>query len=422
MKLPPTLNTDQPASQQQHSNSPAIAPHQRKIHIPILHQLQRRTWLGWSQLSHQTGRLMVALAGIAFADIMIFMQLGFQASLFDSNTQIREALDTDLVLVSPKAKSTQSLSTFTRRRLYQALDTPGVAHVTPLYSSTITWKNPQTRQDASIQIIGFDPDYPAFQLPELNAQLHKVKLPEVVLLDRQSRGDYAEMLAALDAGEVITTEADGRTLRIQGLFTLGASFGTDGILMTSDQNFLRFFPRRDAGSPSLGLVELEPGADLDKVAAALNQTLPEDVEAFTQADFVQAEKDLLNEESPIGFIFTMGAMMAFVVGLVIVYQVLSTDVNAHLKEYATFKAMGYHQRYLLGVIFEEAIILAFLGFIPGVVLPIGLYHVAAQATSLPIRMTVSRATTVFVMTLLMCLMSGAIATRKLEAADPADMF
>lgn len=422
MKSTTPEQTSQPASQQQHSNTEAIAPRERRTQIPILHQLQRRTWLGWLQLSHDKGRLAVALAGIAFADIMIFMQLGFQASLFDSNTQIRQALDADLVLVSPKAKNTQNLSTFTRRRLYQALDLPGVASAMPLYSNTISWKNPQTRQDASIQILGFDPDHPAFKLPELNTQLNKLKLPDVVLFDQQSRGAYDEMLAALAAGEVVTTEADGRTLQVRGVFSLGASFGTDGVLMTSDQNFLRLFPRRDAGSLSLGLVELAPGADPNAIATALNQTLPEDVEAFTLADFVQDEKDYLNEESPIGFIFTMGAMMAFVVGVVIVYQVLSTDVNAHLKEYATFKAMGYHQRYLLGVIFEEAVILAFLGFIPGVTLPMGLYHLAAQATSLPIRMTLSRATLVLVMTLLMCLMSGAIATRKLEAADPADMF
>ncbi|NEO85632.1 MAG: FtsX-like permease family protein [Spirulina sp. SIO3F2] len=394
----------------------------QRFRIPFIGQLRRRTPLGWLQLSHEKGRLTVALAGIAFADILIFMQLGFQASLYDSNTQIRKTLATDVVLVSPKAKNTQNLSTFARRRLYQTLDVPGVATATPLYSNTVNWKNPQTRQDASIQVMGFDPDLPAFNLPELNAQLDQVKLPDVVLFDRRSRGSYDETIAALDSGQTITTEAEGRTLEVRGAFSLGASFGTDGILMTSDQNFLRLFPRRGAGSVSLGLINLEPGADPDGVVAALRQTLPEDVEVFTIADFIAEEERYWQTESPIGFIFTLGAMMAFVVGVVIVYQVLSTDVNAHLKEYATFKAMGYHQRYLLGIIFEEAIILAVLGFIPGVTLPIGLYHLAAQATSLPIRMTIHRAAVVLGMTLVMCLMSGAIATRKLQAADPADMF
>jgi DevC protein len=166
----------------------------------------------------------------------------------------------------------------------------------------------------------------------------------------------------------------------------------------------------------------QPEADYTVVAEALRQHLPEDVEVMTIEEFIEDELKYWQEESPIGFIFTLGTGMAFVVGVVIVYQVLSTDVSAHIKEYATFKAMGYRHRYLLAVVFEEAVILAFLGFIPGLILPIGLYHVAAKATSLPIMMTQIRAITVLLLTLIMCVMSGAIATQKLQSADPADMF
>ena len=114
--------------------------------------------------------------------------------------------------------------------------------------------------------------------------------------------------------------------------------------------------------------------------------------------------------------------MGFMVGVIIVYQVLSTDVNSHIKEYATFKAMGYNNLYLLGVVFEEAIILAVLGFIPGAIAPLGLYHLTRNATNLPLYMTVARALTVLTLTMIMCVISGAIATRKLQSADPADMF
>jgi putative ABC transport system permease protein len=388
----------------------------------MLKTLRRRTWLGWLQLSHEPSRLLVALAGIAFADVLMFMQLGFQASLFDSNTRIARSFNADVILVSPKAKNTQNLSTFSRRRIYQALDVPGVRNGIPLYSSVLTWKNPQTRQDTLIQLVGFDPDDRAFALPDLNAQQDRLKLPDHVMFDRRSRGQYGEVLAAVDSGQIVTTEAEGRTLTITGLFSLGASFGTDGMLMASDQTFLQIFPRRNVGSISLGLLQLEPGADPDAIAAQLRTLLPSDVKVLTQAEFIAAEQNYWQRESPIGFIFTMGTAMAFIVGVVIVYQVLSTDVNAHLQEYATFKAMGYRHVYLLGVIFEEAVILAVLGFLPGFVLPIGLYHLAANATALPIAMTVHRAVVVFGLTLVMCLMSGAIATRRLQAADPADMF
>ncbi|MBI4783915.1 MAG: FtsX-like permease family protein [Oscillatoriophycideae cyanobacterium NC_groundwater_1537_Pr4_S-0.65um_50_18] len=390
--------------------------------IKLMQQLRRRTPLGWLQLSHERGRLLVALAGIAFADVLMFMQLGFQSSLYDSNTRVNRAMLADIILISPKALNLQNLSTFSRRRLFQAMDVPGVQTAGALYVNSITWRNPQTRLNATVQVLGFDPDRPAFNLPEVNQQLSKLKLPDVVLFDRGARGKYAEAIAQLDQGKTVTTEVERRTLTIAGLFKLGASFGADASLMTSDQTFLRLFPRRDAASISLGLLRLRPDSDPQQVVAALKAHLPSDVRVLTAEEFVQFEENYWRVASPVGFVFGLGTAMAFVVGVVIVYQVLSTDVNAHLKEYATFKAMGYHNGYLLSIVFEEAIILAFLGFIPGALLPIGLYALAAKATALPIYMTFTRAVLVLVLTVVMCALSGAIATRKLQSADPADMF
>jgi putative ABC transport system permease protein len=390
--------------------------------IKLLRHLRRRTPLGWLQLSHDPGRLRVALAGIAFADVLMFMQLGFQNALYDSNTRVDRAMMADVILYSPKALNLQNLSTFSRRRLLQAMDIPGVQTASGLYINSLTWKNPQTQLSATVQVLGFDPDIPAFDLPEVNQQLDKIKLPDVVLFDRGARGKYAETIAQLDLGREVTTEVEKRTLTIGGLFRLGASFGADASLMTSDQTFLRLFPRRDAASVSLGLIRVERGYDPTAIAAALRAHLPEDVRVLTAPEFVQFEENYWRTASPVGFIFSLGTAMAFVVGVVIVYQVLSTDVNAHLKEYATFKAMGYHNSYLLGVVFEEAIILAFLGFMPGFLLPHLLYALAASATALPLYMTASRALLVLSLTVMMCMLSGVIATRKLQSADPADMF
>lgn len=390
--------------------------------MKLIRQFQRRTPLGWVQLSHDKGRLRVALAGIAFADMLMFMQLGFQNALYDSNTRGVRAMQADVIIYSPKALNLQNLSTFSRRRLLQAMDIPGVKTASGLYTSSLTWKNPQTLLSATVQVFGFDPDIPAFNLPEVNQQLDKIKIPDVVLFDRGARGKYAETIAQLDKGQTVTTEVDKRTLLIGGLFRLGASFGADASLMTSDQTFLRLFPRRDAASVSLGLIRLKPGYNADRVAAALKAHLPEDVRVLTAPEFVQFEENYWRSASPVGFIFGLGTAMAFVVGVVIVYQVLSTDVNAHLKEYATFKAMGYSNAYLLGVVFEEAIILAFMGFIPGFLWPNVMYMLASKATALPLYMTLSRAITVLTLTVVMCMLSGAIATRKLQSADPADMF
>lgn len=390
--------------------------------MSLWQQLRQRTPLGWLQLKRDRGRLVVALAGIAFADVLMFTQLGFQASIYDSNTRFHRALRADIVLLSPKAQNLQNLSTFPRRRLLQAQDVPGVIDAHGLYVSTLTWRNPDTRLDATVQMFGFDPDAQLFNLPEVNRQQSILKQLDTVLFDRGARGPYRRTIAALAAGQTLGTESERRSLRIEGLYSLGASFGSDGTLMASDSTYLRQFPKRQAGSLSLGLVQLSPSADAELVAERMRRYLPDDVKVLTRPGYIAFEQAYWRRTSPVGVIFGLGTVMAFVVGVVIVYQVLSNDVAAHLGEYATFRAMGFRSRYLLGVVFEQALLLASLGFIPGFVLPLGIYAVASKATFLPIAMTAERALKVFLLTLLMCAASGAIATRRLQAADPAELF
>ncbi|WP_449419721.1 ABC transporter permease DevC [Phormidium nigroviride] len=390
--------------------------------IKHLQELQRRTPLGWLQLSHDKGRMLVATAGIAFADILMFMQFGFQNALYSSNTRLHQVLDADIVLISPQAQNLINLSDFPRRRLYQAMNVPGVESADVFYAKVARWKNPQTREKSSILVIGFNPDRPAFDLPELKQNTGDIKLPDTVLFDQGSRGTYKEAIAEIQQGKTVTTEIDRRTITISGLFNVGASFAADGSIMTSDQNFLRLFPKQEASSINAGLIHLKAGADPVQVQTALKAYLPNDVKVLTKTEFIEFEKQYWFTNTAIGFVFNIGVAMGFMVGVIIVYQVLSTDVSDHLAEYATFKAMGYRSMYLLSIVFEEALILSILGFLPGVGISVGLYSLTRKATNLPMYMTLIRACMVLSLTLIMCLISGTIATRKLQAADPADIF
>ena len=384
--------------------------------------LKNRTPLGWLQLKYDKMKMLTALAGIAFADILMFMQLGFKDALFTTNTQYPRLVNGDVVLLSTQATNFNELYTFPRRRLYQAMDVPGVRSAEPVYIGSLNWRNPQTKEKTSMMVMGFDPERPAFDLPEVNSQLDKVKIPDTVLFDRASRGKYDEIIARVEQGEAITTESDRNTVTIAGLFEVGASFADDGALITSDYNFLRLFPKKQQGTVSLGIINLDSEQDSVAVRQALNTYLPKDVKAYTHVEYVEKELAYIQNRSPIGFVFTLGTTMGFIVGIVIVYQVLSTDVNDHMAEYATFKAMGYKNSYLLFVVFEEALILSVAGFIPSVALAMGLYRLTAAATALPIVLPISRAIIVLILTMVMCGVSGAIATRKLQSADPADIF
>ena len=388
----------------------------------MFNAIKNRTPLGWLQLKHDKIKLLTAISGIAFADILIFMQLGFKNALYTTNTQYPRQIQGDIVLTSTQATNFNELYTFPRRRLYQAMDVPGVKSAEPVYVGSLSWRNPQNREKTSMMVIGFDPEQPAFNLPDVNSQLDKVKIPDTVLFDRASRGEYDEVIQRIERGETITTESDRTTLTIGGLFEVGASFQDDGALITSEQNYLRLFPRKQAGTVSLGIIDLEPEADPETIRLQLNNYLPEDVKAYTDREYVDAELNYIQTNTSIGFVFSLGTMMGFIVGIVIVYQVLSTDVNDHMAEYATFKAMGYKNSYLLFVVLEEAIILSIIGFLPSVAIAVGLYQLTAAATALPIVLPISRAVNVLIMTIIMCGISGAIATRKLRSADPADIF
>ncbi len=381
--------------------------------------------LAWAQLTREKMRLVIALAGIGFADLLMFMQFGFKDALFESSVSFHAKLKGDIFITSTQSTALIAMKSFPQRRLYQALSFNGVTEISPVYLGFGLWKNPDPNEGKTRQlmVIGFDPTRPVFDLPEIQNNLDKIKIADVVLFDQASRPEFGPVVEYFNQGKPVETEVDNRRIVVDGLFTLGASFSADGNIVTSDLNFLRIFAtRRTKGLIDIGIVHLQPGTDVKAVVEKMRATLPSDVRIASKEEFLAFERKYWEEGTAIGFIFTLGAAMGFIVGIVIVYQILYTDVTDHLPEYATLKAMGYKDFYFLIVVFQEALILAILGYLPGFGISVVLYNLGRSATSLPMYMTVGKAVTVFVMTVVMCSVSGAIAVRKLQAADPADIF
>ncbi len=384
--------------------------------------------LAWLQLKHEKSRLFVAIAGISFAVVLMFMQLGFQAALFDSAVRLHTSLRGDIFLLSTRSTALIAMKSFSERRLYQALAFKEVEFITPIYLSFAQWKNPANPSYwRNIHVIGFDIRYPVFDLPGVEKNIDKLQRPDVVLFDEASRHEFGPIAAELKRKASINTEIDNitsgtRSITVGGLFKLGTSFGIDGNLITSHLNFLRIFSQRNKGLIEVGLIKLKPGSVLNQVKGKIKSYLPPDVRVLSKQEWSDFEKRYWMSSTAIGFIFSLGVGMGLIVGIVVVYQILYTDVSEHLAEYATLKAMGYRHTYLLSVVFQESIILAILGYIPGFLLSSGLYKLARNATLLPIAMTHSRSWFVLLLTIFMCFISGAMAVRKLRDADPADIF
>ena len=381
-----------------------------------------KTPLSWLQLIHEKPRLLIALAGIGFADMLMFIQLGFQAALLDSSVTFHKALKGDIFLMSPQSDALGFTEPFSERRLYESAAVEEVESVASMYLNYGTWKNPIERNTRTILTIAFNPAQNPLNISGIKENIDEIKLPDVVLFDDRSRSEFGTIPDLLKENGVVETEVSSRRVKVRGLFTMGASFASDGNIVTSDINFLRLFPDRQKGLIDVGIINLKSGANTEQAKATLKAKLPKDVEIFDKEEFIQEEISYWEGATAIGFIFSLGTAIGFVVGIVIVYQILYTDVANHLPEYATLKAMGYKDRYFVILVFQEAIILAVLGFMPGYLIATGLYSLAAGATALPLAMTASRATIVLILTIAMCCVSGSVAVRKLSAADPADIF
>jgi putative ABC transport system permease protein len=379
-------------------------------------------FLSWLQLRKERVRLLVAIAGISFADVLMFLQMGFRGALFSSAVELHHSINGEIVILSSRYRSLISLDRFTDRRLYQAAGVPGVQSVSPIYLNFIQWRNPYNKEIWDIYAIGINPEHQVLNIQGVSENRQKLREPDTVLFNSGSRNEFGAIAKNFKAGESIVTEIDERQFQVRGLFQLSPTFGINAHLVTSDINFLRMVRSRQGGLIDIGVVKLKSDADVNKVLAELRSLLPNDVKVITRQDFAKAEVAFWNASTPVGYTFDLGVVIAFIVGAVIVYQILYSDVTDHLPEYATLKAMGFRDRYLLIVVFQESLILAVLGFIPATAMAWGIYEITHIATLLPMAMDAGRITFVFVLTAIMCSVSAAVAVRKIQTADPADIF
>lgn len=389
-----------------------------------------KTRLAWLNLIHDGRRLGIAAAGIGFAALLIFMELGFYNALLDSTVEVFERLDADLVMTSRAKFAMPARERFEKTRLRQ-VKTLVDAEVTPIYMETVAAHLRRSGKKAhSIRVIAWPLDKPGLDLPEVRQYAAELRQGNAALFDRRSKSHFGfpKSASQLDSFQ---SQLVGQPLRLVGSFRLGTDFANNGNLVMSSDSFARFFAwRADGDDPlrlvDLGAIRLPPGKrsqrEARSVAAYLNRQLPQDVRVMTKQEAIRREKTFWRTNAPIGYIFTVGAVMGFIVGIVICYQIIYADISDHLAEFATLKAMGYHDRYFLSLVIWQSFYLSWIGFVPGALVSWGLYNLLGEMTGLMMIFRLSLVLVVWATTLLMCVCSGLLALRKLHTADPAELF
>jgi len=379
--------------------------------------------LAWRNLVHQKTRTLVAVAGVAFALILVFMQLGFYGAVQATATILYDKFEFDILIVSSQYLDIHRPRQFSNDRLYQARTTPGVERALSVGIGYQRWRNPDDpSRRRAIMLLAFDVGDPIWRYDQFDradqveSVFLKLRNPESVIIDRRTRKDFGSQ----DVG--IVSELGRTRAKIVGQVTIGTGFGADGLLLISHSMYRETLGIDSTKMVNLGLIQIAKGVDVDTVVADLRSRLPADVQILSRPELEARETHHWVSETSVGIIFTIGVVVAFIVGVVFVYQVIASDISNHLHEYATLKAVGYPNSYLTGVVLKQAVFLALMGYVPSVIVSLGLYSLTRSVAQIPIDMSVPIAALVLVLALAMCCFSGLLALRKAKSADPADLF
>lgn len=380
--------------------------------------------LAWLQLKRQPVRYLVAVAGIGFAALLMYMQIGFQSGLLTSATTFYEALDADLVLISPKTVNSGSFSQFPQSQLFRAKGYEGVESVVPIYVANVTAQKLGGVQPTSLRLIGYNPEQKALNLEAVNTQSSDLKTPGYVLFDTEGnkRTGPVTKQVKMNGYQFMTSFDLSQSFRVVGLFGLGSTFAADSNLISSSSTAIQLAGQLNFGEISLGLVKLKDKSILPLLQENLKVLYEGNIQVLTKEELVTQERNYWNNASSFGIIFGFGTFMGVLVGGVVVYQVLYTDVTDHLKEYATLKAMGFSNLFILAIVIQEAILLGVSSFIPATLVSTGMYAFLTSASGINIAMTHDKIVFVGSLTMGVCAASAAIAVNKLRDADPASVF
>ena len=377
--------------------------------------------LAWHQLMAEKKRCLAASAGIAFAVAMMLFQMGLRDALFEQVVTPHERLRGDLFLLSPQYEYLGLSRTFPARRLHQALALPEVEGLSRISLGNLPLRHPQSGRSRDIFVLACDPADRPFSDPEIAAGLESLTRTGRGLFDRLSHPAFGDFRGA-SPEHPVWTELAGRRVEVEGLFSMGPTFAADGNLIVDLPTYLLTWPGAHANHVSVGAVHLRPGAPLQLARERLRELLPPDVTILTKPEFIRLEQDYWAIRTPIGFVITASLLVAVIVGAVIVYQILYTDVTDHLPEYATLKALGYADSYFVRLVLTESLLLSAFGFLPGLVFATGLFALTRRLAHMPTEMTAFNGAAVFILTVVMCTTAGALAARRLRRANPAEFF
>jgi putative ABC transport system permease protein len=369
--------------------------------------------LGWRLVQRDAWRSLLAMAGIGVAVLIAFVEMGFMNGVLDSQLRIVEAARGDLVVLDKRRVHLDKWDSLLPIRLAQIAGLPGVAAVLPLHQVGVNLRSGIDQPEKRLILLAFSPDAPPLELGLDQATLDLLREPNTVLFDRKSRPIYGE----LQVGQDVWVE--GRRLRMGGFVSLGPTLIIDGALVTSESTLRTFNP---LDRPIMAVIQVDGKSAIEQVKQSIRAQLWDDVDVYRPEELADREISYLRRVAPIGLLFGAGMAAGLFVGLVICYQVLYVAIRRRIQAFATLKAMGFSNGFVIGAILHQAVLYAAGGFLIGLAGAWFLYQELALRTGLAILLNAPRIGAIALACLLASVVAGLVAARQVINCEPADLY
>lgn len=399
-------------------------------------------------------RFLVAQAGIMFAVSLVTIQTGILNGFTRSTVLLIDGSKADIWLSSDRMVHFEYTEPLSVTQLNQAQKIEGVGRAEAISISSKRWYPTNSTESSPLRIIGFDPNSKLFQPGDVVQGNPKELTKPYTIMVEASRLEELHIKSVGQKGKIDTlpakvvafTENTQSLVASPFVFTslenanayanAGYSSQVDCKVQTAgDLNCTTNYEKLPESVKSQAptpkplsvtdpinyiLVKAKPGQDINALKQRLERIVP-GTTAYTKAEMSQKTRDYWKVRTGVGVILGLGAAVGVIVGMVVVSQILYASVSEHIKEFGTLKAIGASDKVLYGVIVEQSIWMAVLGYIPGMLLCLGV-SAAVAGQGIIILITPGAAAGVFGIIVAMCVGSGFLAIRKVTRIDPAIVF
>ncbi len=370
--------------------------------------------LAYRNLFHDRVRLIATVVGIVFSIVLVTVQIGVFMSFERMITTMIDHTRADFWIIPNDTKSFEGSALLDGPERVHALSVKGVTEAIPLVIGYSSWRKPDGGASTPVLVVGAP--LGAAGVPPWNVvegRLADLSMADAVVIDRS----YFEQLGIAKIGD--RAEVGNRKARVVAVTQGIRSFTTTPSVFTSLDR-ARTYLGVPPGKANYVVVRVSPNADAAGVRSKLAAVMS-GAEVLTPEEFGRRSRMFWLRDTGAGAALLGSALLAIIVGTIIVAQTLYSSTKDHLKEFATLRAIGSSRTYILKVVLGQALVSAVVGF--SIAISIGLLLVKATAdAALPIVMTPGLAAGLFVLTVIMCVIAAIAAIRVVTRIDPVAVF